>query len=252
MSLHALADEVKISIIMCAKDAENSIYDAILSLAPMSKDSEICFVDDGSSDKTSDIAIEAAAEIGMPIRSEILRSNVGVPKARNIAASMASGSWLMIHDADDVSLPSRMEDTIVMLESSDVVGGWAMQKLPDGRIDRVMDYPPEKDREVRAMLFSSWLNPMIDPTTCFSRKMFLALGGYSEEERWRHVQDLEFWHRAARAGARFANVQKPLIVYSISPLGVTQTKKQEMIARHGELLRMHSMQIRPRSLPSWR
>lgn len=247
-----MADAVKISVIMCAKDAEGSVAEAIASLAPMVGSVELCFVDDGSIDGTSGIAVEASAAIGMPIKHEKLRSNVGVPKARNIAASMADGSWLMIHDADDLSLPNRLEDTISIIQSADVIGGWAMQKLPDGRIDRVMDYPPEKDREVRAMLFASWLNPMIDPTTCFNRKMFLALGGYSEEERWRHVQDLEFWHRAARAGAKFANVQKPLIVYSINPLGVTQTKKQEMIARHGELLRMHFMQSRARSLPSWR
>lgn len=247
-----MADDVKISVIMCAKDAEASVAAAIFSLAPMAALAEVCFVDDGSSDSTSGVALDAAAEIGISMKSTKLRSNVGVPKARNIAANMASAPWIMVHDADDVSLPNRLHDTESFFDSCDIVGGWAMQKLPDGRIDRVMDYPPEKDREVRAMLCTSWLNPMIDPTTCFSRKMFLALGGYSEEERWRHVQDLEFWHRAARAGAKFANVQKPLIVYSINPLGVTQTKKQEMIARHGELLRMYSMQIRKRSLPSWR
>ena len=247
-----MAEDIDISVIICAKDAEASVSDAILSLAPMAGRVEICFVDDGSADSTLTMAVNAADSIGIPMKAEKLHANLGVPKARNIAASMASGLWLMVHDADDVSLPNRLDDTLSMLPSSDIVGGWAMQKLPDGRIDRVMDYPPEKDREVRGMLFASWLNPMIDPTTCFSRKMFLALGGYSEEERWRHVQDLEFWHRAARAGARFANVQKPLVVYSINPLGVTQTKKQEMIARHGELLRMHPMQTRMRSLPSWR
>lgn len=247
-----MADQIRISIIMCAKDAELSVSEAVLSLEPMVGAAEICFVDDGSSDSTLRVAGESAQKIGIAFKSEKLSANLGVPKARNIAAGMASGEWLMVHDADDVSLPNRLQDTDQALNGCDIVGGWALQKLPDGRIDRVMDYPPEKDREVRAMLFASWLNPMIDPTTCFSRKMFLALGGYSEEERWRHVQDLEFWHRAARAGAKFANIQRPLIVYSVNPLGVTQTKKQEMIARHGELLRMHFMKTRTRSLPSWR
>jgi glycosyltransferase involved in cell wall biosynthesis len=232
----ALSENIKISVIMCARDAASSITSAVLSMHPMVGSVELCFVDDASSDATFDMALKAANFIGLPFKAAKLRSNVGVPKARNIASEMASADWFMIHDADDVSLPSRLADTLNGLDNVDILGGWAIQKLPDGSSGHVMSYPPEKDADVRAMLGSSWLNPIIDPTACFSRRIFEELGGYSEEKKWQHVQDLELWHRASVAGVRFANLQKPLIMYSINPLGVTQTKKQEMILRHMELL----------------
>lgn len=252
MSQLASPMSVKFSFIMCAKDAGATVARAIGSLQPFAAQSELCFVDDGSSDDTYEIALRKSEELGMALSSRRLDVNVGVPAARNIAASMAAGDWLIIFDADDECLPERINSVILPIEVSDVVGGWAYESVGGEVTGRVMDYPPADDREIKAMLLTSWLNPMIDPTTCIRRKMFEQLGGYTEDPKWRHVQDLEFWHRAASAGARFANVQRPLIKYSLNPSGVTQTKKQEMIQRHGELMRMYQSQVRRRMRPLWR
>lgn len=237
---------------MSAKDASATVVDAIMSLKPFADRIELCFVDDGSSDNTHELAVKAAHQCDISIRTQGLKENIGVPKARNIAARMASSRWLMIHDADDVSLPCRLEETLSCLGDADIVGGWAIKKKNNSIIG-VMDYPPADDHVIKSMLSTSWLNPMIDPTVCFSRQMFEDLGGYSEEEKWRHVQDLEFWQRAARSGAKFVNILKPLIVYAINPQGVTQTKKSEMIRRHMQLIARHSaMKLSSISPPSWR
>jgi len=237
---------------MSAKDASATVTDAIVSLKPFSDRIELCFVDDGSSDSTHELAVKAAHQCKISIKTQSVKENVGVPRARNIAAKMASSRWLMIHDADDVSLPCRLQETTSLLGDADIVGGWAVKKKNNSIIG-VMDYPPADDHVIKSMLSSSWLNPMIDPTACFSRQMFEDLDGYSEEEKWRHVQDLEFWQRAARSGARFANILKPLIIYTINPKGVTQTKKSEMIRRHMQLIAVHaSIKTSGISPPSWR
>lgn len=237
---------------MSAKDASATVVDAIISLQPFADRIELCFVDDGSSDSTHELAARTAHECKIRIKTQSIKENIGVPRARNIAAKMASSRWLMIHDADDVSLPCRLEETLSRLEDADIVGGWAVKKKNNSLIG-VMDYPPADDHVIKSMLSTSWLNPMIDPTVCFSRQMFECLGGYSEEEVWRHVQDLEFWQRAARSGAKFSNILKPLIVYAINPQGVTQTKKSEMIRRHMQLIARHSaMKLSSISHPAWR
>jgi glycosyltransferase involved in cell wall biosynthesis len=237
---------------MSAKDASATVADAIMSLKPFANNIELCFVDDGSSDSTHELAVKTAHHCKIKIKTQSVKENIGVPKARNIAAKMASARWLMIHDADDICLPCRLEETLSCIGDHDIVGGWAIKKKNNSIIG-VMDYPPADDHVIKSMLSTSWLNPMIDPTVCFNRQMFEDLGGYSEEEIWRHVQDLEFWQRAARSGAKFLNILKPMIIYAINPQGVTQTKKSEMIRRHMQLIARHSaMKLSSTFHPSWR
>lgn len=224
------------AIIMCALNASATVRDSILSLEPLRDSAHLCFVDDGSTDDTLHIAVQSAEDLGLTYTAKKLDKNVGVPTARNIASEFVDSKYLIIHDSDDICLENRFENLSSSMQEVDILGGWALKINSANEEIGIMDYPPAACKDIVRMLSSSWLNPFIDPSTCIRRDLFKKLNGYTQEAKWRHVQDLEFWHRASVASARMANQQIPLIKYRENSLGVTGTKKMEMIKRHGELM----------------
>lgn len=93
-------DMPKISVIMCAYNAEKYIAKAIESVLGQSfKDIELIIVNDGSCDSTLAICSDYA------MRDKRVRlldvSNGGPAKARNIAINIAKGDFLTFCDADD-------------------------------------------------------------------------------------------------------------------------------------------------------
>jgi glycosyltransferase involved in cell wall biosynthesis len=102
-----------VSVIVPAFNAAKYLGQALDSLrAQTISDIEIIVVDDGSSDGTRVIADQHAAE---DVRVKVLAREVpsGKPScARNMALLEAHGRYIAFLDADDVSVPGRLESAI--------------------------------------------------------------------------------------------------------------------------------------------
>ena len=92
-----------ISIIIPAYRVEKYIGDclnSILQQKGVSADAlEILVIDDGSPDRSGEIAIELAKEF--PFLKVIRKENAGVAAARNTGIEAATGQWLYFVDSDD-------------------------------------------------------------------------------------------------------------------------------------------------------
>ena len=96
-----------VSIMMAAYNAEKYIEEAINSiLAQTYPNFEFIIVDDGSTDKTSEIIHSFKDERIVYLKHP---TNMGVSEARNTALRAAKGKWGALADADDVWLPERLE-----------------------------------------------------------------------------------------------------------------------------------------------
>ena len=89
-----------ISVIIPCYNAEQSITRTICSVLEQTyKNLEIIIIDDGSTDKTSEILKKYAAIDG---RIKIIsQNNAGVSVARNVGINCATGEYLIFLDADD-------------------------------------------------------------------------------------------------------------------------------------------------------
>jgi glycosyltransferase involved in cell wall biosynthesis len=97
-----------VSIVMPAYNAAPWIADTITSLLAQSfGDFELLIGDDGSTDTTKSI-IEAFAKQDPRIKLHPLRHG-GVVAARNVLLHVSRGRYVMFHDADDLSVPERMQ-----------------------------------------------------------------------------------------------------------------------------------------------
>ena len=107
-----------ISVIVPAFNAEQTISLTIKSILKQTyRNLEIIIVNDGSTDKTSEI-IEKFIDSDKRISIINLKHNQGAYVARNIGLNHSTGEFITIHDADDISHPQKLEVQIsTMIEN---------------------------------------------------------------------------------------------------------------------------------------
>ncbi|NOZ82952.1 MAG: glycosyltransferase [Euryarchaeota archaeon] len=160
---------------------------------------EVVVVDDCSTDRTREICRS------YPVKLISFEEHAGVSKARNTGARNASGEVLLFIDADCIML----EDTIQRLidtklrTGAEIVGG-TYTRLPE---DSHSFFSTFQSVYVNYCESRNPENPDYAATHCMAvdRDVFLKLGGFIEGSYIgvaASVEDVEFCHRAKRAGYR--------------------------------------------------
>jgi glycosyltransferase involved in cell wall biosynthesis len=150
----------RFSILMPVYNREKYVGHAIDSvLAQTFKDYEVFAIDDGSSD------LSAAVLVSYGTRIKLLQQpNQGPEVARNKAAAMAQGEYLVFFDSDDYLFPFALETLDKVISSfgaptllmGSMARFWDGEEKPDGPADstiRVIKYPDylSKTRPVGTM-----------------------------------------------------------------------------------------------------
>lgn len=134
---------VTVSILIAAYNAEPFVAAAVRSaLAQTLGDLEVILIDDGSQDRTVEVASAAAA--GDP-RFVVERHdrNHGPGAARNTGLRRASGRWIAVLDADDTFESRRLECLIAMAEAlgADLLADNVTLVHPGGRTEPAFRFP---------------------------------------------------------------------------------------------------------------
>ena len=138
----------RISIIVAVFNGENTIENCLNSLWRQTYENfEVIVVNDGSTDGTSNIL----RELKDPrLRLIFSHQNQGCSAARNLGIDHARGEYLAVLDADDISLPRRLELQLKYLDDHlqcGIVGCYFKleSELGDARIAK----RPLDDRSIR-------------------------------------------------------------------------------------------------------
>jgi glycosyltransferase involved in cell wall biosynthesis len=157
---------VRISVVIPAYKAEAFIAETLRSvLAQTHPVHEILVVDDGSPDRSA----EVAERFGPPVR--VLRQpNAGVSTARNTALEVASGEAVAFLDADDLWEPRKLEMQCAYLAAHPDVGAVAASFVVFGegipRREVLMD-----DAALRALQPIDFVaSPRVHPSTLLCRR----------------------------------------------------------------------------------
>jgi glycosyltransferase involved in cell wall biosynthesis len=181
-----------VTVIIGAYNAERYLGEAIESvLAQTYPDVELIVVDDGSTDRTGEIA----ESYGDRVRC-IRQANGGMAASRNRAIPEARGDYLAFLDADDRFPPDKLASQLAVFEAGpelDVVYGHVTEFLS-----------PDLDAEARALLRAPehdvpWPTPNL---MLVKRESFLRVGLFSTDLKVGIGVD---WHaRANELGLRSA------------------------------------------------
>ena len=207
------------------RNAEQYFNDALQSIAGQTfTDIETVLINDGSEDSSVLLAEDWCSRDSRFIL--VNNRGSGLVDALNTGLADCSGTWIARMDADDISLPDRIEKQygLAVSEGSMTVVSCQVRSFPRESI--TSGY----------RLYEQWLNSLIEPqeieknlfiespiphpTAFFHRQNILSEGGYTEREL---PEDYELWLRLWSRGYRFIRVPSVLLKWRDHPDRLSRT-----------------------------
>ena len=196
-----------VSVIMPAYNVAPYIDAAIGSVRRQTfTDLELVIVDDGSTDRTYDVA-RRHADSDRRIRL-VRQDNGGLSAARNTAMRHSTAPVLAMLDSDDLWTPTFLEKQLAIMDADpgiDIVTGnaWVLGGPQDRTPAR--PYPDSRPQPDLVSILADELSVFV--MSVFRRRVSDIIGNFDESLRTN--EDYDFWVRAAIAGFRFARNDMP-------------------------------------------
>jgi glycosyltransferase involved in cell wall biosynthesis len=162
---------------------------------------EIIFIDDGSTDGSGELFQGLFPEAVC-----VQQPNRGLGATRNRAATVASGEFLQLLDADDTIEAGKFETQLAFARarSLDVVySDWRMVIVENGKETPEDWVEAETGTEIVEALLGGWWYP---PNAALVRRdAFVAVGG-CDTALGNTCEDFDLWLKLGMAGSRFGYV----------------------------------------------
>jgi glycosyltransferase involved in cell wall biosynthesis len=223
-----------ISLVMPVHNGAAFLEDAIRSVLLQSfQDFELIIVDDNSADQTASI-LETFAR--MDRRIKILK-NVDVPgdaNARNVGIAQATGNYIAVHDADDISRPERLQRQLTVMHQRStlaILGSFLEMITVTGDTIKV-HYEPVGPAFIRFHLQVGmpFGHPSVMMRTAYLKRMPKAY-------LYNNFGDYDLFARMILAGARADNLPEPLVRYRIHPKQLSAVEAHEQAKAADEISR---------------
>ena len=215
---------------MPAYNAEKYVAEALQSILDQTfKEFELIIIDDCSSDKTSQIIHSFSDPRIILLKNS---KKLGVAASLNLGIASAKGEYIARMDADDISLPRRLENQLEYMDKHPKIGiSGAFAKIISTPQNRKTWKQPINDSEIKAlMLFSC---PLLHPTVIF-RKKTLDEYNLRYNENYQSAQDYELWSRAIDY-VTFGNLPKVVLRYRVHTDAVSHFRSTEQKENAGTI-----------------
>ena len=211
----------KVSVVMPVYNGEAYLRQAIDSiLAQTFVDFELVLINDGSTDASVSI-IESYGDPRVRLYNNA--QNSGLAAIRNRGIREARGQYIAWLDCDDISLPTRLEKQVALLEKNPDValcGTWV--ETMGAQKDGVWKYPVDSDTLRCRMLFD-------DPVATSSIMMRVAClekqESYFDLDR-PPAEDYDLWERISREW-RVVNIEEVLTRYRVHQMQTSVVKVEQ-------------------------
>jgi glycosyltransferase involved in cell wall biosynthesis len=198
------------------------------------RDFEFLIINDCSIDGS----LETIRSLGDPrIRVHTNSVNMGQTKSLNVGLRLARGKFVVVNDADDYSLPRRIEtqlDFIMKNPQYPVVGTSCYIMDGRGEIQRTFLRPTDL-REIHLQYLSD--TPMTHGSVIMNREAILKMGGYNEE--FRIIQDYELWSTLMRNGLQVMNLPDLLVVIRTFSDSISFKQRETQTIENGKTIKVN-------------
>jgi len=187
----------KITVLMTLFNGEKYLREAMESMLNQTyKDFEFLIIDDASTDSSSEIILSYKDPRIRLIENE---QNIGFVLSLNKGLQLAKGEYIARMDADDISMPERLEKQIKLLEENPKVGMTACwisiihennNEISFWKIDRQNN----SSEEIYYIL--NFENCLAHSSVIFRKELVIEIGGYDEDLKL--TQDYDLWIRLSR------------------------------------------------------
>jgi hypothetical protein len=192
-------------------------------LAQSMPDFELIVVNDGSTDRTAEILAGYASR---DRRINVVhQKNAGATVAANLAGQLAKAPYIARLDADDISLPNRLERQLAFLQRYRDVAllGSAAEFINEADAVFFTESVPTGNDEIKALLPER--NVFVHSAVAMRRDVFLAVGGYRRAFAGAS-DDYDLWLRISER-YEVANLSEVLVRYRVHRGQSTATRLSE-------------------------
>lgn len=189
----------KVSVVMGVYNGSCYLSESINSILNQTfTDFEFIIIDDGSTDTSWEI-LTKYAEGDRRIKLYKNDDNIGLTKSLNKGLKLAQGKYIARQDADDISLPKRLENQVKFLdEHSDAILVSANHEYIDSTGLSLGKLQLADDPVLTAWYLLFYNRIGAHGLTMFRRKPVSSIKNYSE--KYRYSQDYELWSRLTQLG----------------------------------------------------
>lgn len=216
----------KISVIMSGyKEEICYLKESINSILNQTyRDFELIFLLDNPSNKEIIELLNDYCKKDERVRFYINERNLGLARTLNKALTLVKGEFIARMDADDVSMPDRLENQLEYLEENnyDLIGGLSKMIDEDGQeIYNIKSVPQNFDNIKKALRF----NQVISHPTWFGKtEVFKSLEGYRLIPL---CEDTDFTLRAVLKGFKISNYNKVVLSYRVTNNSISRSNLYE-------------------------
>lgn len=215
----------EVSVILPVYNSEAYLKEAIDSiLAQTFIDFELVIIDDGSTDSSAKIILSYNDPRIKYFKNE---TNKGLVFSLNRAVNEATGNYIARMDADDISLPERLEKQLAYLKKGNAALVASRVKLIDAGGKPMPDWKEDYDhvsfRQIKNYLRIS--NCIAHPTVLGRTDLFRKYGYRAEQK---YSEDYDLWLRLVADGCRIEKLSESLLLYRVLPNSFTRSKKTNL------------------------
>lgn len=229
----------KISVVMPVYKGDNYLSEAVDSILNQTfSDLEFLIICDNPTDKTRDLLEKYKQED--PRVKIYYQERQGLVNSLNRGFSLAQGEYIARMDADDISVPGRLEKQVKFIAENPEIGicGAWIKRIGEPP-SYVWEVPCDHENIKSRMLFE----PVIAHPSIIARKeIFLKKGlAYMQDETY--AEDYGLWVRAAKE-IKLANMPEILMHYRIHK-STSNKEKQRIVANNIRLAQIKELGINP-------
>lgn len=228
-----MVNPVKISVLMPVYNAESYLREAIDSiLAQTFDDFELIIIDDGSTDQ-SVLIVNSYDDRRVKLFTKV--ANEGIVETLNKGISLCSGEYIARMDADDVSLPRRLELQQQYLDMHPDVAMVAVKAAFINHLGVESGSWPQ-DRSTTSY---EQIRRLLPKTNCIVHPSVMIRGTIARTYRYsknqRTTEDYDLWLRLAADNHKIEKIDEILIKYRVHKDSIT-SKSNSGVGHYKEVM----------------
>ena len=225
-------DSLLISISVLSYNSESTIIDTLESIYNQTYQKiELIISDDGSRDKTIDIAkewLDSHKDRFINARLLTVEQNTGVPANCNRAVAACNGVWIKLIAADDCLLPSCINDNheyaashpdAKIIYSKYYEFESINEPFKDSHIPASFhkEFDTEASRQLKTYLFKGY---NITPSLIIKKNVFEKVGGFIE--KYKLFEDSPFLTKVLKSGTKIYFLPEYTVLYRVNNTSITK------------------------------
>lgn len=220
-----------VTVLLPVRNGEKWLGQCLEALVEQSyKNFKVLLVDDGSTDRTVQIAT-AFDSLNMRI---VRGPRQGLAQALAMGVRAIDSPYIARQDHDDWSYPDRLEEQVRFLEDNpDVVAvGSQARFFSESRAEVSQQRLPTSDHAIRLRMLL--FNPFVHTSVMMRRDAVLAAGNYQAPSSEPYPEDFDLWIRLGQVG-KLRNLNTTLVGYRVSDHSTSAVHSSQLAVFAGRI-----------------